>query len=310
MVFYRFSRVFTVLVLFFFYSGDYSFADQVRKKDDFRDQLLAQFPNPPSFDSPCSQLCTFDQFQSDQYSFWSNEMHLKPLFHRKYWEWCYILQVLARNGKLGNGYRGLGFGVGKEPLPSILAKYGCSVVATDQSEDLARKSGWSASSEHPHQLQELYYENLCSKEDFFSRVSFEEVDMNDVPESLQNFDFTWSSCSLEHLGSLEKGIEFILNSLKCLKSGGIAVHTTEFNLSSNTSTVSSGLTVIYRESDLKYMIQKISEQGHTIIPLNLNPGLAPLDMYVDFPPYSPYGHLKLALLDYISTSVGVIIIKN
>ena len=47
----------------------------------------------------------------------------------------------------------------------------------------------------------------------------------------------WSSCSLEHLGSISHGIEFILNSLKCLKQHGVAVHTTEFNLSSNEETL-------------------------------------------------------------------------
>jgi hypothetical protein len=316
----RSSVVFTALFLCFFCDTNYSYARKAKHKAkhkiqdapvaDFRQQLFAEFPIPPTFENPCSQLCTYDQFLSEQYSFWSNELLLQPHFHRKNWEWCYILQVLFQNGKLNNNSRGLGFGVGREPLPAVLAKYGCSVVATDQCEELAKKSGWLDSTQYSSHVQELFMEALCPKDDFFKRVSFEEVDMNAIPEHLQDFDFTWSSCSLEHLGTLEKGLEFILNSLRCLKSGGVAVHTTEFNLSSNLDTVVSGSTVIYRKKDLDYLMGKIKEQGHTVLPLNLNPGSAPLDLHIDFPPYSNQGHLKLSLLNYISTSVGIIIIKN
>lgn len=72
--------------------------------------------------------------------------------------------------------------------------------------------------------------------------------MNNMPEKYNNdFDFIWSSCALEDLSALEHGIKFILNSLRMLKPGGIAVHTKEFNVSSNFETIESGETVLIPE---------------------------------------------------------------
>lgn len=75
--------------------------------------------------------------------------------------------------------------------------------------------------------------------------------MNAINANLQDYDFCWSSCALEHLGDLRRGFDFIINSVeKTLKVGGIACHTTEFNLSPNDTTVASGPTVLYRRKDL------------------------------------------------------------
>ena len=51
--------------------------------------------------------------------------------------------------------------------------------------------------------------------------------MRDLPDDLGSFDFIWSSCSFEHLGSLGEGERFVLEALRFLKPGGVAVHTTE-----------------------------------------------------------------------------------
>src|SRR5260370_19674515 len=50
-----------------------------------------------------------------------------PLLHRKIWEWCFIAQALDDHGMLRPGKRGLGFAVGKEPLPAALAGCGCRI---------------------------------------------------------------------------------------------------------------------------------------------------------------------------------------
>jgi hypothetical protein len=50
-------------------------------------------------------------------------------------------------------------------------------------------------------------------------------------DDLSTYDFIWSSCSLEHLGSLELGEQFIYNSLKHLKPGGVCPHD-EYNAQS------------------------------------------------------------------------------
>ena len=37
------------------------------------------------------------------------------------------------------------------------------------------------------------------------------------------FDFVWSACAFEHLGSILNGLEFVVNSVKCLKPGGVVL---------------------------------------------------------------------------------------
>jgi hypothetical protein len=64
------------------------------------------------------------------------------------------------------------------------------------------------------------------------------------------YDFLWSSCALEHLGSLDAGLDFVVNAMDLLKPGGTAIHTTEFNLSSDDETLTSGPCVIYRRRDI------------------------------------------------------------
>jgi hypothetical protein len=105
--------------------------------------------------------------------------------------------------------------------------------------------------------------------------------------------------------------------MECLKPGGVAVHTTEFNLSSNDETGSKGSCVIYRLRDIEDICYRLTAQGHQVAPIDLDPGSEELDLFVDPPPYyqsakEPYGrikHLRLSLFGYVSTSIGLIIRK-
>ena len=54
--------------------------------------------------------------------------------------------------------------------------------------------------------------------------------MNAVPDDLGRFDLVWSSCALEHLGTPQAGLDFIMRTLDLLEPGGLAVHTTELEL--------------------------------------------------------------------------------
>lgn len=276
----------------------------------YREVLLKKYPLLPELENPSSQLCTYNQFLSDSYAFWCKEFAELPHFHRKQWEYCYVLQALYHYGKIQEGSKGIGFGVGSEPLPAVFAKYGCQITATDQSFENAKTTGWVESNQYLISLERLWKPQICEKDLFFRNVSFREVNMNDIPADLKDFDFTWSSCALEHLGSIENGLSFIKNSLNCLKTGGVAVHTTEFNLSSNIATIRAGGTVLYRERDIERLIAELTALGHTVIPLNLHPGTSDLDIYVDFPPYQSDNHIKLLLNNFVSTSFGIIVIKN
>jgi hypothetical protein len=130
--------------------------------------------------------------------------------------------------------------------------------------------------------------------------------MNDIPGHLRDYDFCWSSCCFEHLGSLQNGIDFVVNSVeRTLKVGGVAVHTTEFNLSSDEDTLDSGVTVVYRKRDLERLRRILEERGHWVEPLRIEPGDLPPDYFVDLPPYGSDPHLKLRIGAYVTTSVGL-----
>lgn len=177
----------------------------------------------PTLAEPVSQLCTEAQLGEPVYSYWCGMIRESPRKHRKQWEFCYILQALYRAGVMRVGARGLGFGVGREPLAAVLAERGCHVVATDMDPKLAAQAGWTDTNQYAAESAQLNDRGICQPDLFVERVQFRVVDMTRVPNDLTGFDFVWSSCSLEHLGSLEAGIDFIWHSLECLRPGGIAV---------------------------------------------------------------------------------------
>ncbi len=263
---------------------------------------------PPSLHRPVSQVCTQAQFEEPAYGFWCRKIREVPRLHRKQWEFCYILQALATTGALAPGNRGVGYGVGQEPLPAVLASYGCEVLATDLDVRTAETMGWTATQEHASEKGALNSRDICDPEQFDQLVDFRVVDMNMIPSDIRDFDFTWSACALEHLGSLDHGRRFVENTLKTLRPGGVAIHTTELNCSSDSETISEGLTVLFRSRDIIELCQLLETQGHEMT-LNLHRGNLPVDHYVDVPPYNAEKHLKLLLEGFVTTSVGLIIRK-
>jgi hypothetical protein len=233
------------------------------------------------------------------------------MLHRKMWEWLFIAEALHERGMLAPGRRGLGFGVGQEPLVAAFAAQGCDLVATDQPHELAVSSGWTDSSvEWAGGLENLPTHDLVSNEELARRVQYRDVDMNHLPDDLRGFDFTWSSCALEHLGTLEAGTDFVVAQMDCLRPGGVAVHTTEYLVSSDDSpsTVEQGGTVFYRRSDIRALIDELRRAGHTI-DMDYTLGSTPDDVHVDVAPYSDV-HLRTQLGEYVTTSVALVVTKG
>lgn len=254
-----------------------------------------------------SSMCTQAQLQSPDFAKWTLALHETPgRMHRKLWEFCYITQALDERGMLAPGRRGLGFAVGLEPLPSYFASRGCTILATDLGADEAAKGGWVEGGQHADALGALNTRGLCPPAEFAERVAFRPLDMRRLPDDLGTFDFIWSSCSLEHLGTMGRGERFVLESLKYLKPGGVAVHTTEYNLSSNLFTVTRGHDVIFRRRDLERIQRGVRERGFRM-ELDLREGDGPIDRMVDRPPYRQDNHLRLKLGFFTSTSVGMVI---
>ena len=256
-----------------------------------------------------SSLCTAEQLDSPAFRHWLGEIGEVWRFHRKQWEFGYLMQALYERGCLGDGKRGLGFAVGQEALPSYFAAQGCTIVATDLAATDSRAAGWAESGEWSSTVDVLNRRGLCDAVLFKKRVTFRPVDMNHIPTDLDGFDFTWSSCSFEHCGSIELGMQFVLRQMACLAPGGVAVHTTEFNLTSNTTTVTTGRTVIFRRADIEELVRRLRALGHDVEPLDLSIGEHPLDWFVDQRPYTPDKHLRKRQGRYAATSIGLIIRK-
>ncbi len=256
-----------------------------------------------------SGLCTQGQLESGAFRGWASRMTMEFKLHRKLWEWCFIAQALHERGKLKPGMKGLGFGVGQEPLTGLFAAEGCQVVATDMDPEGAIQAGWASSHEYAPQFEALNRYQLCDPEKFRERCSFRAVDMNAIPEDLRDFDFTWSSCCFEHLGSIEQGQRFVEEQMECLKPGGVAVHTTEYNLSSDETTLSDGPCVLFRRRDIDWLAAHLRSKGHAV-EVDYDPGAGLADGFIDVPPYGDDPHLKLQMAGYVSTSIGLIFEKN
>ncbi len=274
----------------------------------------------PSDDDSCglvSQLCRFGTLDSSTFRRWVDQLGEPWRAHRKLWELAYICQALEERDMLRPGRRGLGFAVGAEKLPSLFAARGCTIVATDLPADDDRRIPWASTGQWVGARDLLNAHGICDPAAFAQRVSFRAVDMNDVPRDLSEFDFTWSTCSFEHCGSLSLGLRFLERQMECLRPGGVAIHTTEFNLTSNRATIDSGPCVIYRLKDIEAACARLERAGHSVAPLDIRVGSHVLDRHVDGPPYPDFPavdpdrvkHLRLRLGDYASTSIGLIITR-
>ncbi len=263
----------------------------------------------PSLRAPVSQACTQAQMDEPAFFKWCDEIGEAARYHRKQWEFCFILQALHLGGMMAPGKRGLGFGVGAEPLVSLIADYGANVVATDLEPRRARRTGWIMSAQYAKSKEELNARGLCEPDEFERLVDYRHVDMNAIPEEfVGQFDFCWSACAFEHLGSIPNGLEFVAKSVETLKPGGVAVHTTEFNCSSDDETLDRSSTVLFRRRDFLDLSERLRADGY-VIDFNFNLGDQPLDRHIDVAPYAVDNHLKLQLQKWVTTSFGLIIHK-
>lgn len=258
-----------------------------------------------------SHACVQREIEGRTFRYWATRLRDRPgKLHRKLWEWCYIVQALYERGILKPDARGLGFAVGTEPLTSLFASLGCEIVATDLDSAFANEAGWVATNQNASGLADLNVRGICPTPILASKVAFRPVDMRSIPDDMRGFDFLWSSCAMEHLGSLKNGLDFVERSLQCLRPGGYAVHTTELNCDSDELTFESTTDVVYRRADLTRLAHDLLADGHEVAPLDFDSGDGPADLRVDEPPYQGRNCLKLRIGGFASTSFGLIIRKS
>jgi len=286
-------------------------------------QLAAALPPPGPTEARHvglgSKVSTQADIESDWVAHWCAQMGAAVVYHRKVWELCYALQAVYENGCLREGARALGFGCGQEVLPSYFAAHGIAITATDLPAEEAQAAGWAATHQHAAHLDQAFHPHLVTRETFDRLVSLRFVDMNAIPKDLTGYDFCWSICALEHLGSIRKGLEFIENSIATLKPGGIAVHTTELNINASGQTIDNWPTVLFQRHHFEELAARLTAQGHMVAPLDFSLGDRPMDRFVDLPPWehdlSPDmnawlgqpAHLKLSVDGFVSTCFGIVV---
>ena len=112
---------------------------------------------------------------------WCERIQSPVLMHRKLWEWCYILEALESRGMIADGARGIGFGVGREPIASYLVSRGCRVTVTDLPAGSSDADHWHGASQWADDLAAACDERLCDPEQFAANAEFRPVDMRVDP---------------------------------------------------------------------------------------------------------------------------------
>ena len=269
-----------------------------------------------------SKLSTQADIESEWVAHWCAALGIPVIYHRKVWELAYVLQAFHDAGLLRPGSRGLGFGCGTEPIASYLAARGVAVTATDLLAADAAAIGWAASGQHADHLDKLFHPHLVDRASFDRQVDLRFVDMNAIPPDLSGYDLCWSICALEHLGSIDRGLRFIERAMETLRPGGIAVHTTEYNIRQEGPTLDQCGTVLFQRRHLEDLVDRLAAAGHAVAPLDLAIGGGPMDRFIDIPPWShdlpaelsdwlgqPL-HLKVALGGFPATCCGIIVRKG
>lgn len=254
-----------------------------------------------------SCACTQARCATPSYFDWCARLGLTPGLHRWCWEKVHIARALDAFGVVGQDHRGLGFGVGGEPLVAWFAGQGCDIVATDLASNDDRTDAWAVGSAAPGTRAALERPELCPPDQFRARVTLRSVDMNAIPTDLAGFDFCWSACALEHLGTLDRGAEFVMRSLECVRPGGVAVHTTELNVSSDDDTLAEGDVVLYRSRDLRALAERLTRDGHEVAPLDLDTGNGAFDRYAMPTGTDNTPTLKVRIDRFVSTTFALVI---
>lgn len=263
-----------------------------------------------------SHSLIFSDFDTKWYKRWAKELkqdspkYLEDhqLRANKFWQNAVMAEALHEHGMLKKGQTAIGFGVGRERLPALFAKHGVKVTATDQDFRTKKAKHWQK-----HELatgtESLNKLLICPPAAFKEKVEYRALDMKKVPASLHGkYDFVWSNCALGHLGSIDEGLRFIVESAKCLKPGGVAVHTTEINVLFNKHTLSvHPETVIFRPKDIHRLYTMLKKESLELDPLDLNFGNSQADAHVEMKPEFGNAHSKLQVGGYLLTQIILVI---
>ncbi|MCX5963684.1 MAG: hypothetical protein NT070_11255 [Cyanobacteria bacterium] len=119
------------------------------------------------------KACQQQDIESAWFAYWCQQMKIPVVYHRKMWEFCYILQVMHEYDLLKPKLRGLGFGCGEEPLPSLLASYDIEITATELDPQESASKGWVDTNQSMSSVEKIWLHELCSQELFKKKCQLE-----------------------------------------------------------------------------------------------------------------------------------------
>jgi hypothetical protein len=158
-------------------------------------------------------------------------------------------------------------------------------------------------------------------EKVISNSKHEFIDMNCLSNTREEYDFIWTNSSIEHLGCIDKSIDFVLKSLSYLKVGGYAIHTTEFNWHDN-QLFDNEINCCFNKTSLEKLFRKVNRLGHKTFDIDFSLGEFEEDKFIDVHPFNFHikkipieelngkSHFKLKIKNKFTTSVGFIIFKS
>lgn len=218
--------------------------------------------NEPRVGKLISKVATQKDLESDWARFWIKELSLEFAYNRKLWEYSFLLQALYSAGLLQADKRGIGFGCGLEPIPSYLTSKGCYIVASDKPDDACDGNTWRQVHAYSKSLESLHWKTIVDRDVFMEKCELQYIDMNNIFKELYGqFDFCWSICACEHLGGVKAGLNFIHNSLKVLKPGGVSVHTTEFDYMNTPGDFDTPTLCFFKREHFEKLTEEIKVEG-------------------------------------------------
>lgn len=136
-----------------------------------------------------------EYWNDPEWSAFLDKIRLDRSYYRRNWEWAQVAYGLNRLGMLDGKRRGLGVGVGKEPLIFYLATVSEEIVATDMytrvwARDLQADPSMLTA---PEKLSPIPYPA--------DRLRVMRMDALELGFPDESFDFAWSVGAIEHFGS-------------------------------------------------------------------------------------------------------------
>ena len=256
---------------------------------------------PPDLEQPVCQLCTASQFTDPAYVEITQAMGFPEGRGRPRWEQAWIVSVLATEGLIAPGRRGLGLQVGRERVAALVASRGVEVLATSDevadAEAAETRRSW------------LFYPEIVHMEEFDRLVGFAGLELDQLANLPPGeFDFCWSTGITARLRTIDATLAFFEASLAPLKPGGLALHTFAFNLASDRPTLEAKQVTLLRRRDIEALAERLMQAGHRLLPLNTHPGSDRADEQVRVEPGGAPG-LRQRNGNMVSTSFGLAIRK-